>query len=111
MEKYDPKTLEQRWYQSWESAGYFAPSGEGVDHLTPENDEEVHARQCDDGHRYPGYSREPDARSTLADEAALEHDAGEVDEHGAEKQHGLDRVVVPHVASRSLLHVSRIPNE
>ena len=29
MEKYDPKTLEQRWYETWESAGYFAPSGQG----------------------------------------------------------------------------------
>lgn len=29
MEKYDPKTLEQPWYRTWESAGYFAPSGQG----------------------------------------------------------------------------------
>ncbi len=30
MEKtYDPKLLEQRWYNTWEKGGYFAPSGEG----------------------------------------------------------------------------------
>ncbi|HID48390.1 MAG TPA: valine--tRNA ligase, partial [Chromatiales bacterium] len=30
MEKtYDPHTIEQRWYQTWESRGYFAPGGEG----------------------------------------------------------------------------------
>lgn len=30
MEKtYDPKLLEQRWYNTWEKCGYFAPSGEG----------------------------------------------------------------------------------
>ena len=29
MEKYDPKNIEQHWYQNWEAAGYFAPSGEG----------------------------------------------------------------------------------
>jgi valyl-tRNA synthetase len=28
MEKsYDPGVLEQRWYQHWEDAGYFKPSG------------------------------------------------------------------------------------
>nr|AMK59180.1 valyl-tRNA synthetase [uncultured bacterium UPO43] len=26
---YDPKALEQRWYQHWETRGYFAPSGQG----------------------------------------------------------------------------------
>ncbi len=30
MEKsYDPKSIEQRWYQTWEENGYFKPSGEG----------------------------------------------------------------------------------
>ncbi|HWS02552.1 MAG TPA: valine--tRNA ligase, partial [Gammaproteobacteria bacterium] len=30
MEKtYDPHALEQRWYQTWEDQGYFAPSGQG----------------------------------------------------------------------------------
>jgi valyl-tRNA synthetase len=30
MEKsYQPAAIEQRWYQTWEKAGYFAPSGEG----------------------------------------------------------------------------------
>ena len=30
MEKiYDPKTLEQRWYQLWEKSGYFAPGEQG----------------------------------------------------------------------------------
>ncbi|MGB1188782.1 MAG: valine--tRNA ligase, partial [Pseudomonadales bacterium] len=29
MEKYDPKNIEQHWYQTWEAAGYFAPSGQG----------------------------------------------------------------------------------
>ena len=30
MEKtYDPHRIEQRWYQTWEDNGYFAPSGEG----------------------------------------------------------------------------------
>ena len=30
MEKtYDPHAIEQRWYQTWEDNGYFAPSGEG----------------------------------------------------------------------------------
>ncbi len=30
MEKsYDPKSIEQRWYQTWEENGYFAPSGKG----------------------------------------------------------------------------------
>jgi valyl-tRNA synthetase len=30
MEKiYDPSTLEQRWYNTWEEKDYFAPSGEG----------------------------------------------------------------------------------
>ena len=29
MEKYDPKNIEQHWYQVWEAAGYFAPSGQG----------------------------------------------------------------------------------
>ncbi|MCP4043620.1 MAG: class I tRNA ligase family protein, partial [Gammaproteobacteria bacterium] len=28
MEKtYDPSGIEQRWYQTWEEQGYFAPSG------------------------------------------------------------------------------------
>jgi len=26
---YDPKSIEQRWYKTWEENGYFAPSGEG----------------------------------------------------------------------------------
>ena len=26
---YDPQTLEKKWYQHWESKGYFAPSGTG----------------------------------------------------------------------------------
>ncbi|NOQ17309.1 MAG: class I tRNA ligase family protein, partial [Methyloprofundus sp.] len=26
---YDPSTLEQRWYNTWEEKDYFAPSGEG----------------------------------------------------------------------------------
>ncbi|MDD3649874.1 valine--tRNA ligase [Immundisolibacter sp.] len=26
---YDPKAIEQRWYQHWETAGYFKPSGQG----------------------------------------------------------------------------------
>jgi len=31
MEKtYDPHKIEQRWYQTWESNGYFSPSGEGA---------------------------------------------------------------------------------
>jgi len=31
MEKtYDPQTIEQRWYQTWETRGYFAPSGQGA---------------------------------------------------------------------------------
>ncbi|MGD8874565.1 MAG: valine--tRNA ligase, partial [Gammaproteobacteria bacterium] len=31
MEKtYDPHAIEQRWYQTWEQEGYFAPSGEGA---------------------------------------------------------------------------------
>jgi valyl-tRNA synthetase len=30
MEKtYTPQTIEQRWYQTWEAQGYFAPSGQG----------------------------------------------------------------------------------
>jgi valyl-tRNA synthetase len=30
MEKtYDPRAIEQRWYQMWEQRGYFAPRGEG----------------------------------------------------------------------------------
>ena len=30
MEKtYNPHSIEQRWYQTWEAQGYFAPSGEG----------------------------------------------------------------------------------
>ena len=29
MDKYDPSQIEQKWYQSWENQGYFAPSGEG----------------------------------------------------------------------------------
>ncbi len=30
MEKtYDPHKIEQRWYQTWESNGYFSPSGQG----------------------------------------------------------------------------------
>ena len=27
---YNPKTIEQRWYQTWEANGYFAPSGSGT---------------------------------------------------------------------------------
>jgi len=31
MEKtYQPEAIEQRWYQTWENAGYFKPSGEGA---------------------------------------------------------------------------------
>jgi len=31
MEKsYQPAAIEQRWYENWEQAGYFAPSGEGA---------------------------------------------------------------------------------
>ena len=26
---YQPQDMEQHWYQSWESKGYFAPSGKG----------------------------------------------------------------------------------
>jgi len=26
---YDPHTIEQRWYETWEQGGYFTPSGEG----------------------------------------------------------------------------------
>ena len=26
---YDPKSIEHRWYQTWEDSGYFAPSGKG----------------------------------------------------------------------------------
>ena len=26
---YDPHRIEQRWYETWEQEGYFAPSGEG----------------------------------------------------------------------------------
>jgi len=26
---YDPKSIEQRWYKTWEDSGYFAPSGKG----------------------------------------------------------------------------------
>ncbi len=30
MEKtYQPQTIEQSWYQTWEDKGYFKPSGEG----------------------------------------------------------------------------------
>ena len=29
MDKYDPKSIEQRWYKTWEDSGYFAPSGKG----------------------------------------------------------------------------------
>jgi valyl-tRNA synthetase len=27
---YDPHSIEQRWYETWENNGYFAPSGEGA---------------------------------------------------------------------------------
>ncbi len=30
MKKYQPQDIEQRWYQKWEEAGYFAPSGNGT---------------------------------------------------------------------------------
>ncbi|XOV90287.1 MAG: valine--tRNA ligase [Pseudomonadota bacterium] len=30
MKKYQPQEIEQKWYQAWESAGYFAPSGNGT---------------------------------------------------------------------------------
>jgi len=31
MEKnYDPQTIEQRWYETWESSGYFAPQADGA---------------------------------------------------------------------------------
>lgn len=26
---YQPDAIESRWYQQWESAGYFAPTGNG----------------------------------------------------------------------------------
>ncbi|MEX1237188.1 MAG: class I tRNA ligase family protein, partial [Pseudomonadales bacterium] len=29
MKKYQPQDIEQKWYQTWEDAGYFAPSGNG----------------------------------------------------------------------------------
>ncbi len=29
MKKYQPQDIEQKWYQTWEEAGYFAPSGNG----------------------------------------------------------------------------------
>jgi len=29
MKKYHPQDIEQNWYQKWEKAGYFAPSGNG----------------------------------------------------------------------------------
>ncbi len=29
MNKYQPKDIEQSWYQKWEQNGYFAPSGNG----------------------------------------------------------------------------------
>ncbi|NDE33722.1 MAG: hypothetical protein EB012_02560, partial [Gammaproteobacteria bacterium] len=27
---YEPNAIEERWYQYWEEAGHFAPSGEGT---------------------------------------------------------------------------------
>jgi valyl-tRNA synthetase len=30
MKKYQPQDIEQTWYQKWEEAGYFAPSGNGT---------------------------------------------------------------------------------
>lgn len=30
MKKYQPQDIEQKWYQKWEEAGYFAPSGDGT---------------------------------------------------------------------------------
>ena len=27
---YNPHSIEQRWYETWEQAGYFAPAGEGA---------------------------------------------------------------------------------
>jgi len=30
MDKYDPSQIEQTWYQTWESQGYFAPKGTGT---------------------------------------------------------------------------------
>ena len=42
MEKtYDPKIIEQHWYQTWEKAGYFAPRAREtlLHHVT--------ATQCD----------------------------------------------------------------
>ncbi len=30
MKKYQPQDIEQHWYQKWEQAGYFAPSGNGT---------------------------------------------------------------------------------
>lgn len=29
MKKYQPQDIEQKWYQTWENSGYFAPSGNG----------------------------------------------------------------------------------
>ncbi len=29
MKKYQPQDIEQKWYQTWEEKGYFAPSGKG----------------------------------------------------------------------------------
>lgn len=29
INKYDPKTIESKWYKIWESAGYFSPKGRG----------------------------------------------------------------------------------
>ena len=26
---YNPHSIEQRWYETWEQAGYFAPTGQG----------------------------------------------------------------------------------
>ena len=29
MKKYQPQDIEQKWYSTWEDAGYFAPRGNG----------------------------------------------------------------------------------
>ena len=34
---YDPHAIEQRWYQTWEENGYFAPANEGTGSPPPES--------------------------------------------------------------------------
>ncbi len=39
MEKtYDPKSIEQQWYQTWEQSGYFSPDGGDTDTLKQSNE-------------------------------------------------------------------------